>query len=332
MIKTGIIGVGHLGKIHLKLAQVISDIEVIGFYDINTAISQKIEQEFHTHNINNLEILLEQCDAVIIATPTIAHYSIAEKAIRAGKHVFIEKPVTYTIEEGRRLIELAHEAQVIVQIGHVERFNPAFLAAKPYIGNSLFIENHRLAEFNPRGTDVSVIMDLMIHDIDIILSIIQSDIKSISANGVAVVSDTPDIANARIEFVNGCVANLTASRISLKNMRKTRFFQQDAYISVDFLEKKCEIMSLKTVDNTDNPLGIYIDSGEFKKQISYINPTISDTNAIQEELKSFISSIEQNIEPAISLEDGVDALSVAQQITDKINLNGLVSIKKSNIL
>jgi predicted dehydrogenase len=291
MIKLGIVGVGHLGKIHLKLAKTIHNTKVIGFFDINTATSKNIEQEFNIQSFNNIDTLFEQCDAIIIATPTIAHYSIAEKAIRAGKHLFIEKPVTYTIEEGRRLIELAHEAQVIVQVGHVERFNPAFLAAKPYIKNSLFIENHRLAEFNPRGTDVSVIMDLMIHDIDIILSIIQSDIKSISANGVAVVSDTPDIANARIEFVNGCVANLTASRISLKNMRKTRFFQQDAYISVDFLEKKCEIMSLKTVDNTDNPLGIYIDSGEFKKQISYINPTIPNTNAIQEELKSLFHQL-----------------------------------------
>jgi len=325
MIKTGIIGVGHLGKIHLKLAQVISDIEVIGFYDINTAISQKIEQEFHTHNINNLEILREQCDAVIIATPTIAHYSIAEKAIRAGKHVFIEKPVTYTIEEGRRLIELAHEAQVIVQIGHVERFNPAFLAAKPYIGQPLFIETHRLAMFNPRGTDVPVVLDLMIHDIDIVLSIVHSNVKKISASGVPVVSDTPDIANARLEFDNGCVANLTASRISMKNMRKTRIFQKDAYISVDFLDKKAEILRMIDIDDPEkaDPLAMIIEpaNGKKAKQIFFEKPEITPINAIQTELESFADAIINNNTPVVSIDDGYAALDVANKIIEKMEFN-----------
>jgi predicted dehydrogenase len=267
-----------------------------------------------------MDKLMEECDVIDIVTPTVNHYECAVKALRNSKHIFIEKPLANTIQEAKDMMGLAEEANVKVQVGHVERFNPAFIAAQGFIKQPLFIETHRLAQFNPRGTDVSVVLDLMIHDIDIVLSTVKSTIKKISTSGVAVVSDTPDIANARIEFDNGCVANLTASRISLKNMRKTRFFQKDAYISVDFLKKSSEIVRLKEVEGTPDPFAMTIDLGEGKgsKQIYFENPKIQESNAIKEELTSFAESILNDKVPMVSIHDGYEALVVAHQIADKL--------------
>lgn len=323
MLKTGVLGAGHLGKIHLKLLKEISNIELSGFYDSNQKIAQEVSNELHVKAFHSMEELIDSVDIVDIVTPTVAHYDCASKALKKSKHLFIEKPITNTIAEAKSLIELTKEANVKVQVGHVERFNPAFLAAKSYCSEPMFIETHRLAQFNPRGTDVSVVLDLMIHDIDIILSIVKSNIKRISANGVAVVSESPDIANARIEFDNGCVANLTASRISMKNMRKTRFFQQDAYISIDFLDKKAEIIRLRQLSPSEetDPLAVTIDLGnKGSKQIYFDTPEIKDTNAIKMELESFVHSIQNNTPTLVSIDDGYKALDVAYQIIDKLKL------------
>lgn len=325
MIKIGIVGAGHLGKIHIRLLKEIEKFEVIGFYDENPEAAKLVEKEFDIKHFDSFESLLEQVDAVDIVTPTITHFNCASKAIKKSKHVFIEKPVTNTIEEAKILMGLSKEADVKVQVGHVERFNPAFLAAKDFCSGPMFIETHRLAQFNPRGTDVSVVLDLMIHDIDIILSVVKSNIKRISASGVAVVSDSPDIANARIEFDNGCVANLTASRISMKNMRKSRFFQKDAYISVDFLDKKVEVIRLMNVDAEKemDPLAVVIDLGNGKgsKQIYFEGPTILPSNAIKMELDTFADSIINNTTPLVNIDDGYKALDVAYKVIDKMKIS-----------
>jgi len=278
------------------------------------------------------EELMEAVDCIDIVTPTISHYELAAAAIRKSIHVFIEKPITQTVDEAKSLLQLAEEANVKVQVGHVERFNPAFQAAIPFLNNPLFIETHRLAQFNPRGTDVPVVLDLMIHDIDIVLSAVNSPVRRISASGVAVVSDTPDIANARIEFENGCVANLTASRISLKNMRKSRFFQKDAYISVDFLEKEMEIVQMEDVQGELGPFDMVLELGHGKpsKKIVFDKPSVEPTNAIQEELRKFAQAVENDTEPLVTLEQGLNALSVADQILSRLIDNG--SMIKHNIL
>jgi predicted dehydrogenase len=321
-MKIGVLGAGHLGKIHIKLIKEIKEFELVGFYDPDKKIAATVEKEFGIPAFESMDELINQVGALDIVTPTITHYDCASKALKHSKHIFIEKPVTNTIEEARHLISLAQEADVVGQVGHVERFNPAFMAARPYCSNPMFIETHRLAQFNPRGTDVSVVLDLMIHDIDIILSIVKSNIKKISASGVAVVSDTPDIANARIEFDNGCVANLTSSRISMKNMRKSRFFQRDAYISVDFLEKEVSIVKLKTVKGETDPLAVIIDlgNGKGKKQIYFEQPKPQPVNAIKMELESFYECITQHKVPPVSLEDGFKALDVAYKIIEKLKL------------
>jgi predicted dehydrogenase len=326
MLKIGVIGAGHLGKIHLRLLQEISGVTLVGFYDINQDVAVQVEKDTGIKAFESAEELISSVDAVDIVTPTLFHFDTAVQAIRNGKHIFIEKPITHTVEEGKKLVSLIEEAGVKAQIGHVERFNPAFLASRDLLNNPLFIETHRLAEFNPRGTDVSVVHDLMIHDIDIVLSVVKSPVKRIHASGVAVVSDTsdtPDIANARIEFDNGCVANLTSSRISLKNMRKSRFFQRDAYIAIDFLKKKSEIVRLKNLTSEPGPLDITIDLGKGKgsKLIYFEQPRVEETNAIKMELESFISSIVRNTEIPVTAQQGFAALSVAHQVMNKINLS-----------
>lgn len=322
MLKIGLVGAGHLGKIHLKLLKELDQFKIVGFYDADKEKAAKIKDEYGVQAYASLDRLLEEVDAVDIVTPTISHFDCASKALKKSKHVFIEKPVTNTIEEAKSLIHLAKEAKVKVQVGHVERFNPAFIAAQPYCQNPMFIETHRLAQFNPRGTDVSVVLDLMIHDIDIVLSVVRSNIKRISASGVAVVSDTPDITNARIEFDSGCVANLTASRISMKNMRKSRFFQRDAYISVDFLDKEVSVVRLKDAKGEIDPLAVTIDLGEGKgsKIIYFENPKPEPTNAIKMELENFYKSIKEDTTPLVSLEDGYKALDVATKIIEKLKL------------
>jgi predicted dehydrogenase len=321
MIKIGVLGAGHLGKIHIRLLKEIDKYEFVGFYDPNPENAEAVAKEFGIKKFNSIDELLDQVDAVDIVTPTITHYDCASKAIKKSKHVFIEKPVTNTIEEAKSLIGLSKEANVKVQVGHVERFNPAFIAGRSYCSSPMFIETHRLAQFNPRGTDVSVVLDLMIHDIDIILSVVKSNIKRISASGVAVVSESPDICNARIEFDNGCVANLTASRISMKNMRKSRFFQKDAYISIDFLDKKVDVIRLKNIIGEADPLAVTIDLGtKGSKQIYFENPDISPTNAIKMELETFADSIISNTTPKVSIDDGYKALDVAYKIIEKMKV------------
>ena len=315
MLKIGVLGAGHLGKIHLRLLQQSDKYELVGFYDPNHENAEKVANELGYKHFSTIATLLHAVDVIDIVTPTLSHYKCAKVAIKSGKHVFIEKPISNTIEEAEEIISLAKEYNVKGQVGHVERFNPAFIATKNMIENPMFIEAHRLAEFNPRGTDVPVVLDLMIHDIDAILSVVQSKVKNISASGVSVISDTPDIANARIEFENGCVANLTASRISMKNMRKSRFFQKDAYISVDFLEKRCEVVKMKDAPEIPGDFDMILQNAEgVKKQIYFSNPDVEQNNAILDELESFADSISNNSTPVVTLQDATEALRVAHQI------------------
>jgi len=315
MLKAGVLGAGHLGKIHLKLLQLSDKYELIGFYDASPEVRSKIEEEFGYKAFDSEEALIAECDMVDIVTPTSFHYDGAKKVIEAGKHLFIEKPITHKLEEAQELIALAKKHKVMGQVGHVERFNPAFTAVKESIKSPMFIETHRLAEFNPRGTDVPVVLDLMIHDIDAILSVVKSPVAKVSASGVSVISATPDIANARIEFENGCVANLTASRISLKNMRKSRFFQKDAYISVDFLEKKVEVVKMQDAPESPDDFAMVLQNAEgVKKQIYFDNPEVQSNNAILDELDAFAKAIKENTTPIVSLDAGTDALRVAKMI------------------
>lgn len=322
MLKVGVLGAGHLGKIHLRLLQQSERYKLVGFYDADAINGKNVADEFGYRYFDNINKLIDSVDVVDIVTPTLSHYECAKKSLKAGKHVFIEKPVTKTLEEASELIELAKKHKVKGQVGHVERFNPAFSAVKSKINNPMFIEAHRLAEFNPRGTDVPVVLDLMIHDIDAVLSVVPSEVKDIHASGVSVISSSPDIANARIEFENGCVANLTASRISLKNMRKSRFFQKDAYISVDFLEKKVEVVKMKDAPETPGSFDMVLQNAEGeRKQIYFENPAIENNNAILDELETFADAINKDTRPIVSLDDGARALRVALQVIEKFGRN-----------
>ena len=270
--------------------------------------------------IENPADLMDLCDVVDIVAPTTAHHELCKMAILKSKHVFVEKPLANTMAEAREIVKLAKEANIKFQVGHVERFNPAFLALKDYDLNPMFLEVHRLSQFNPRGTDVSVILDLMIHDIDIILSLVKSSVKNIYANGVNVLSDTPDIANVRIEFDNGCVANLTSSRISMKKMRKMRLFQKDSYIGIDFLDKKTEVIKYKSPSDK-NVFTFDIETNTGTKTIAIAAPVIKENNAIKLELQSFVDAIINNKSTVVSEVDGLRAMEVAHLILDKINRN-----------
>ena len=317
MLKIGVLGAGHLGRIHIKLLKGLTQqYELVGCYDPDKSKAEAMVEKYQIKAFDSMEDLVEAVDVVNIVTPTVNHFECAALALRHEKHIFIEKPVTSTLNEAQNLMHLAAQKNVKIQIGHVERFNAAFAMASNYIDHPMFIESHRLAPFNPRGTDVSVVLDLMIHDIDIILSLIKSKVKNVHASGVTVVSKNPDIANARIEFENGCVANLTASRISLKTLRKSRFFQESGYISVDFGQSNLEVFKL-TKKSKSNALSIELDNNE--KHFDFINPDIEQNNAIEHELKSFAKSINENTQEKVSLKDGVSALEVAYQILDKIN-------------
>ena len=325
MLKVGLFGVGHLGKFHLNNWKEIAEVELIGFYDPSDANAVEITEKYGLKRFDDVSSLLDVIDAADIVAPTNHHFSLCEAAIRKGKHVFVEKPLANTIEEGRQIVKMVKEAGVKVQVGHVERFNPAYLAVKDLQMNPMFIEVHRLAQFNPRGTEVSVILDLMIHDIDIILSLVQGDVRNIYASGVAVMTETPDIANVRIEFDNGAVANLTSSRISMKRMRKMRLFQKDAYIGIDFLEKKTEIIKLKQPGD-DNAFSFDLETpGGGTKTIAVINPETKPVNAIKEELKSFVNAIENNKPTAVTEIDGYRAMEVAHKILEKINANAIMA-------
>jgi predicted dehydrogenase len=315
MLKVGVLGAGHLGKIHLRLLNQSQKYELVGFYDPNGDNADKVSAEFGYKKFHTIAGLIDAVDVVDIVTPTLSHYECALQVIKAGKHIFIEKPISNTIEEAEEILQLAKQYNIKGQVGHVERFNPAFTATKAKIENPMFIETHRLAEFNPRGTDVPVVLDLMIHDIDVILSVVKSKVKNVYASGVSVISETPDIANARIEFENGCVANLTASRISMKNMRKSRFFQKDAYISVDFLDKVCEVVKMKDAPEVPGDFDMILQNAEgIKKQIYFDNPDVAANNAILDELETFADAINSNTTPVVTLEDATEALRVAHRI------------------
>jgi predicted dehydrogenase len=318
MLRVGVFGVGHLGKFHLNNWKEINGVKIVGFFDPNNDNANQVIEQYGLKRYMDEEKLMDACDIIDVITPTDHHFSICMQAIRKGKHVFVEKPLAHTIKEGRDLVSMVKEANIKMQVGHVERFNPAFLAIKDLNVNPMFIEVHRLAQFNPRGTEVSVILDLMIHDIDIILSLVKSDVKNISANGVAVMTNTPDIANVRIEFNNGCVANLTSSRISMKKMRKMRLFQPNSYIGIDFLEKKTEVIKLKQPNDT-NVFSFDIETQTGKKTIAIANPLIQSENAIKLELESFVSSILNNTQTVVSEIDGFLAMEVAHQILEKIS-------------
>lgn len=317
MLNAGVIGAGHLGKIHLKLLKKSAKYKLVGFYDSDAKLAKNVSEEFGYKSFSTMDNLIEACDIVDVVTPTLFHFDCAKKVLNAGRHLFIEKPITKTVKEAETIRELAKKNGVRGQVGQVERFNPAFTAVNEQIDNPMFIESHRLAEFNPRGTDVSVVLDLMIHDIDAILSVVKSSVKTVTANGVSVISQTPDIANARIEFENGCVANLTASRISMKNMRKSRFFQKDAYISIDFLEKKCEVVKMKDAPKNPDDFAMILTNAEgVKKQIYFENPNVDANNAILDELEAFADAINTNTTPIVTLEQGTEALRVAMQIIE----------------
>lgn len=321
MLKIGLLGVGHLGTIHLRCIREISAYELIGFYDPDKEKSAKIAEEYGLTRFSSEMELMRAVDVIDIVTPTIYHHRLAKQAIKMGKHLFIEKPLTHTLPEAKELLELAEKTNLKIQVGHVERFNPAMLTLKDTPLHPMFIEAHRLAAFNPRGTDVSVILDLMIHDLDIVLSLVPSKVNFISASGVSVVSNTPDIANARIEFENGCVANLTASRISMKQMRKLRLFQKDAYISLDFLDKQAQIVRLYNKGATDIPVDVpmlELETNSGTKMIHVEMPESEPVNAIKMELEALAESIQKDIETPVGIEDGYLALEVAHQIIQQI--------------
>lgn len=320
--KVGVIGVGHLGSLHAKMFAQIPSVELVGLLDTDTDRAKKIAKELNTRSFDTLDHLLENVEAVSIAATTSTHATLARRAIDCGVHVFIEKPITSTIAEAQELISLAKDRGVKIQVGHIERFNPALLALEKYDLRPMFVESHRLAQFNPRGTDVAVVLDLMIHDIDIIISLVHSPVAQIEANGVAVVSDSIDIANARLQFENGCVANVTASRISQKKMRKMRLFQRDAYISVDFSEGSAEVFRL--IDEGEGTakstmmLGA-IESGSRKRQIVYEQPDVVEVNALKYELERFIEAVQNDLTPIVTGTDGLHALQVAHDIMERIN-------------
>jgi predicted dehydrogenase len=317
MLKVGVLGAGHLGKIHLKLLNQSEKYELVGFFDPSKENAKKVSDEFGYKPYNSIDALIKSVEVIDIVTPTLSHFDCAKQAIENGCHVFVEKPIAKTVLEAEAIRTLASQYHVKGQVGHVERFNPAFIAVKDKINNPMFIETHRLAEFNPRGTDVPVVLDLMIHDIDIILSSVNSKVKNVHASGISVISETPDIANARIEFENGCVANLTASRISMKNMRKTRFFQKDAYISVNFLSKESEIVRIKDAPKDLDEFAMVLknDTGT-EKQIYFENPEVIGNNAILDELETFADAIVNNTTPVVTLAAGTEALRIAQWVID----------------
>ena len=320
MLKVAIFGVGHFGRFHLNNWKEIDNVELVGFYDPSDENASLVAKEYQLKRFTNFNKLIDACNAADIIAPTTSHYELCKAAILKSKHVFVEKPLANSMEEARELLKLSKEANIKFQVGHVERFNPAYLVLKNHELAPMFIEVHRLSQFNPRGTDVSVILDLMIHDIDIILKLVTSNVKSVAAIGVSVMSDTPDIANVRIEFDNGCVANLTSSRISVKKMRKMRLFQKNSYISIDFLEKKTEITKIKTPEDKD-AFTFDIETNHGKKSIAFYSPKITDGNAIKMELESFKDAIINNTNTVLIEVDGFRAMEVAHLILEKIGRN-----------
>jgi predicted dehydrogenase len=320
-LKVGVIGTGHLGKLHIKMFKSIENCELVCVYDANPEQAKVVSEEFNIRSTASLQELLKQVDAVSIAATTTAHYELAKKCFESNVHVFIEKPITTTIKEAEELVEISEKKNLNLQVGHIERFNPALVSMEKYIDEPRFIQTDRLAQFNPRGTDVAVVLDLMIHDIDIILSLVKSDVVDVQANGVAVVSDHLDIANARLQFANGAVANVTASRISQKKLRKMRIFQKDSYIALDFITGVAESYRLLSPDTQVEPSQISfgeIGVGDKRKKLVYEQPEQKELNALQYELQLFVNSVANNSKPVVSGMDGLRALKVAQLIIQKI--------------
>lgn len=320
-LNVGVIGTGHLGKLHIKMFRDIENCNLIGIHDSNTEQVKLAADKFSVKVFESLESLLDNVNAVSIAATTSAHYKLAKECLKAGKHLFIEKPITVTIQEAEEIVELSNSLKLNLQVGHIERFNPALVSMEKYINEPKFIQTDRLAQFNPRGTDVAVVLDLMIHDIDIILSLMKSKVKNIEANGVAVVSHNIDIANARIQFENGAVANVTASRISQKKMRKMRIFQRDSYVALDFVTGVSEVYRLLPVEQEVEPSLISfgeIGVGDKKKRLVYEQPEHKDINALKYELQLFVDSVLENKKPVITGSDGLRALRIAKIIIDKI--------------
>lgn len=320
MIKIGLIGVGRTGLQHLERLLVSDYFTVIGCYDIDQLLLKRIEEEYNVKCFTDVEELIINCDAVDIVTHTSSHYAYAEKAIKFGKHVFTEKPITNDIDEAKKLVELVREAGIKFQVGHIERFNPAFLALKSYDIQPKFIESHRLSHFDGKNTHQSIVLDVMIHDIDIVINIVKANIKTISASGVAVLSDQIDVANARIEFDNGCVANLTASRASNQKIRKLSLFEKNNHITLDFLNREAEMIKLsETAKHNSIPMRI-------QENMKYINSetmVLEEYDALHEELNSFAESLIFNHEPIVTALDGLKSLEVAQEILHKIyKVNG----------
>ena len=320
MHKIGVVGAGHLGKIHLKILQNAPFVNLVGFFDSDPNVREEIKSKFNIKSFDSYRDLIDSSDIVDIVTPTLSHFNCAKEALKSNKHVFIEKPVTHTVEEVKKLIKLAQISGRKVQVGHVERFNPAFTEAQKLINQPRFIEVHRLAQFNSRGTDVSVIHDLMIHDLDIVLHVVKSPVKSINASGVSVLSNTPDIANARIEFINGCVANITSSRMSLNNVRKSRFFQKNAYVSVDFLNRSHEFIRLDSNKIPSDKISVSNPNFKPKESVIIQTESISTINPIEEELKSFLNSIESNINPIVDLKAAQMALQLTTDVMEQITM------------
>lgn len=326
-IKAGIFGLGHLGKTHLKLVKELcnerSDIELIGIFDTDESKNKNISDELGLKINKKAEELTDKINTAIIVTPTSTHYELATMMISKSINTFIEKPVTETTTQAEELLKSAVDKKIKIQIGHIERFNPAILALDSIDLKPMFIETHRLAQFNPRGTDVSVIQDLMIHDIDIILNLVKSKVSKIDASGVPVITDKIDIANARIKFDNGCVANITASRISQNKMRKMRMFQKSAYISVDFLQNSSEVFRLSDGEtlnlNGSNAFTLAeFMQGEKKLKILYEKPEVKEVNSMKYELNKFFNAITDDTEPVVTLGDGLQALEVANEIINEI--------------
>lgn len=306
MYKIGLFGAGNTGKFHVNNWQEVAEISIAGFINSNDKAAAEMENTYSIKRYHAEDELMNACDILYVTTPAPSHFGICEKAIRKGKHVFVEKPMAHSMSEAEQLVKLVKESSVKLQVGHLERFNPAFLAIKNSDLRPMLIEGQRLVPFSPRGTEVNIILDLMIHDIDIVLSIVKSEVKTISASGVAVLTDTPDIANVRIEFNNGCVANLTSSRISLKEVSKMCLFQKDTYFNIDFLNRSSELIRLKTAETRD----VAIDT-----------PTVPEVNAIKQEFQEFVACIQNNTRPIVNEIDGLRAMEVAHQILKKINSN-----------
>lgn len=318
--KIVLVGLGYIGKIHLKILNENPNWELVGVYDVNTTLCKELASKYNIKAFANLEEVFDNCQVLDIAAPSSTHFEIAKQAIINGKHVFIEKPVTSNIKEAKQLQNYINEAGIYFQVGHLERFNPAFIAAKPYLINPMFIEIHRLAQYNPRGTDVSVVLDLMMHDLDLVLNIVKANVKKIHVSGCNLVSKTADIINARIEFENGCVANITTNRLAFKNVRKFRVFTKNHFVSINLLDKITEVIKIKDAGLNSKNLLLDPGNGAQKKEIVFEHPIILPTNAINEELNTLFDCINLNKKTIVGIDEAIRVLELVTEIEEKLKL------------